>query len=51
MNVEENMLNKKAAETNVAFITIGRNAGEFQDRKIINDYYLSDAEKQLIKNI
>lgn len=45
------MLAKKAAETDIALITIGRNAGEGSDRKIQNDFYLSDAEKALIKNV
>ncbi len=51
MNITEQMLMKKVTETDVAFVTIGRNAGEFQDRKTDNDYYLSEAEKQLIKNV
>lgn len=51
MEPDENILAKKAMEADVAFITIGRNAGEFQDRKKENDYYLSDAEKTLIKKV
>ncbi|MEQ1675773.1 MAG: glycoside hydrolase family 3 C-terminal domain-containing protein [Chitinophagaceae bacterium] len=47
----KNILDKKAAETDVALITIGRNAGEFRDRKKDNDFYLSDAEKALIHNV
>lgn len=35
----------------VAILTIGRIAGEFADRKVENDYYLSDAEKNLIDNV
>jgi beta-glucosidase len=34
-----------------ALITIGRNAGEGADRKLEDDYYLSSAEKGLIKTI
>src|SRR5436190_11749500 len=49
--VNKDILTKKAEEADVAIFTIGRNAGEGRDRKLENDYYLSDAEKQLIKNI
>lgn len=48
MAVNEDLLAQKAASTDIAFITIGRNAGEFQDRKKEDDYYLSAAEKNLI---
>ena len=49
--VNKDILTKKAEEADVAIYTLGRNAGEGRDRKLENDYYLSDAEKQLIKNI
>jgi beta-glucosidase len=42
---------EKAKTTAIALITIGRNAGEFQDRKKENDYYLSANELELIKNV
>ncbi|MEO7767287.1 MAG: glycoside hydrolase family 3 C-terminal domain-containing protein, partial [Ferruginibacter sp.] len=51
MEPGEDLINQKAAEEDIAFITIGRNAGEFQDRKKENDYYLSEAEIQLIKKV
>ncbi len=51
MDITKEVLAKKVEETDIAFITIGRNAGEFQDRKLENDYYLSEAEKGLIKNV
>jgi beta-glucosidase len=51
LTISTGLLNQKAVENEVAFITIGRNAGEFQDRKKENDYYLSVAETELIKNV
>lgn len=45
------LINREAAEADIAVITIGRNAGEGADRKIMNDFNLSDTEKLVIKNI
>lgn len=41
----------EANGADAALITIGRNAGEGADRKLDNDYYLSTAEKAMIKTI
>lgn len=50
-DLNDQQINKKALETDVAVITVGRNAGEGADRKLENDYYLSEKEKTLIKNV
>ena len=51
MNVSDDRIRELAAQTDIAFITIGRNAGEFQDRKKENDYELSSAEVSLIRRV
>lgn len=40
-----------AKNADSALLTIGRNSGEFVDRKAENDFYLSEAEQQLIANV
>ena len=44
-------ISKQAASTDIALITIGRNAGEGSDRKVENDFNLTAAEQALIKSI
>jgi beta-glucosidase len=51
MEMGTEMVQKIASKTDIAFLTIGRNAGEFYDRKVENDYYLTEAEINLIKNV
>lgn len=51
MVISNELIAKKAKEANLALITIGRNSGEFADRKLENDFYLNDIEKDLIKNV
>ena len=40
-----------ANAADLALVTIGRNSGEFQDRKVENDFNLSDDEQQLIASV
>ncbi len=51
MAIDRATIESKARTTDIALITIGRNAGEFQDRKLDADFYLTAAEKALIKNV
>ncbi|MBS1532342.1 MAG: glycoside hydrolase family 3 C-terminal domain-containing protein [Bacteroidetes bacterium] len=50
MEISQDVLNQQAESADEAIITIGRNAGEGADRKVENDFNLSDAEKALLKN-
>ena len=45
------LLNQAAEESDLAIFTLGRNAGEGQDRKVENDFTLSEVEKTMIKQI
>ena len=51
LTIDKETLAKKAAATDIALITIGRNAGEGADRKVENDFNLTAAEQTLIKDI
>jgi len=51
MNADKETINKMAVESDIAVITIGRNSGEFSDRKLEGDFNFTDTEKELIKNI
>lgn len=45
------VLKKMANETDIALLTIGRTSGEFMDRKISDDFDLSDNEHKLIQEV
>jgi len=49
--VNNDLIAKQADEADVAIFTLGRNAGEGRDRKVDNDFDLSDTERVVIKNI
>ena len=48
---EMDMLNQVAEESDLAVLTLGRNAGEGQDRKVENDFNLTDDETMMIGQI
>ncbi|HEY2726963.1 MAG TPA: glycoside hydrolase family 3 C-terminal domain-containing protein, partial [Parafilimonas sp.] len=49
--LDNDFITKQASASDIAIIAIGRNAGEGKDRKIDDDFNLSDTEKTLIKNV
>ena len=51
MAVSRNIINVQAQESDIAIITIGRQAGEGSDRQEANDFKLSDVEQQLIDDV
>lgn len=51
MSVSNDLIKSAATKSDMAVIAIGRNAGEGNDRKEVDDYYLSQKELQLIKSV
>jgi len=51
MAVTRTMIDKQAAEADIAIITLGRQAGEGSDRKEANDFNLTDVERQLLTDV
>jgi beta-glucosidase len=49
--VQNDVINTQAANTDLAIVVIGRNAGENRDRGLKDDYELSSIEQETIKRI
>jgi beta-glucosidase len=48
---DQALINQSAEQSDVAIYTLSRNAGEGQDRKVENDFTLSDDERAVLKEI
>lgn len=48
---QKELLEKSAKTSDMAIITIGRNAGEYVDRKVENDFQLTAEERTLMQNV
>ena len=51
MVVDPDRVQKLAADTSIAIITIGRNSGEFADRNVDNDFNVGAEERALIQDV
>ena len=52
MPVPKSLAQQAAASSDVALITVGRNAGEMVDRQAVEgDFYLTEVEKEMIINV
>lgn len=51
MTLDPQVIASTAAQTDLALITLGRNSGEFQDRTLAGDFYLTEAEQQLMREV
>lgn len=51
MPLAASLVARKAENADVALLTIGRNSGEFQDRPLQGDFYLTQTEHELIDNV
>ncbi len=51
LGLDQSLIEAKADESDTALITIGRLSGEFEDRKLDDDFLLADTEVDLIDRV
>jgi beta-glucosidase len=51
MTASSDLIQKAATQSSIAIIAIGRNAGEGNDRKVVDDYTLTVKEQILVKSV
>lgn len=51
MQISDDMLTKAAKGNDMAIITIGKTSGEFLDRKLSNNFNLTQAEQEMISGV
>ena len=49
--VSENAVNTEARNNDVAVVVLGRNAGEGADRRMVDDFDLTNVERELLRNV
>lgn len=50
-DLSEEVIRRKAEEADVAMVTIGRNAGEYTDRRVVDDFNLCEDERLLLEKV
>ena len=51
LELSDEILRLKACEADIALVTIGRNAGEYTDRKVVDDFNLCADEQKLLEKV
>lgn len=51
LELSDEILRLKAREADIALVTIGRNAGEYTDRKVVDDFNLCADEQKLLEKV